>query len=127
MGFFKDMIRNKTLPGMWAFFFHRISGIIIAVYLFFHILVTSTAAWKKEYFDELMALFRTPVNHFFEWLLFIAVVYHMLNGLRITFADLFGYTNMNRPFIIVFTIIFIAIILGSLIAFLPLFFGFGGH
>ncbi len=74
--------------GAVAFFMHRLSGAVIALYGVTHVLVMSTALRGEEGFDRLMNTFQQPWVLALEMLLIAVVLFHMLNGVRILLFDL---------------------------------------
>ncbi len=75
--------------GMWAWLLFRVSGVILAFYLFLHILVISTGRWTDagQTLDSLMKAFDHPVMVLLDLVLVVAVLYHALNGVRIILMD----------------------------------------
>jgi len=74
---------------MWAWALHRLSGLALIFYLTLHIWVTHhLAVGRGEGFDALMRLFSHPLFKLGEIGLLGVVLYHALNGLRITLIDL---------------------------------------
>ena len=76
--------------GMWAWLLFRISGVILALYLFLHIVVISTGRWTAagKTLNSLMKTFDNPVLVVLDLALVVAVLYHALNGVRIILLDL---------------------------------------
>ena len=74
---------------------HRLTGLAILLYLVLHIIVVGQRAWGENAWKSIMAVVDQPVFHFLEYLLFIAVFYHMLNGLRLFFVE-YGFL-VGRP------------------------------
>lgn len=74
--------------GMWAWLLFRVSGLILAGYLFVHIVVISQGRAGADALDDLMEFFHNPIMVFFELMLVAAVLYHALNGVRILLMDL---------------------------------------
>ena len=83
----KIMMVYRRHSGSWAWIFHRISGIALTVYLFVHIYALSTLSKGRTAFTEEMDMFREPIFMVLEFLLFLPVIYHSLNGLRIVLID----------------------------------------
>src|SRR5215203_2066334 len=67
------LFRYRGREGMVAWGFHRISGVAIWLFLVLHVLD--------------IYLVGAPPGIVLEWLLGAAVLYHALNGLRITIID----------------------------------------
>ncbi len=75
--------------GMWAWILFRISGLVLAAYLFVHIWVISQGrAVGADRLDSLFEFFDKPFLVFLDSVLVAAVLYHALNGVRIILMDL---------------------------------------
>ena len=83
----KENISYKKDSGSWAWIYHRISGIALIGYLFLHIYSLSTLTEGKAVFETKMQSFLSPPFLAMEWLLFIFVLFHSLNGVRIVLVD----------------------------------------
>ena len=73
----------------WAHLAHRVSGVAIFAFLVLHLLDVSLYALSPARFDEVHALYGTPVMRVFECGLLLALLFHALNGLRLVAVDLF--------------------------------------
>jgi succinate dehydrogenase / fumarate reductase cytochrome b subunit len=71
---------------------HRITGLLLVLYLWFHLITLSALRIPGEY-DAKMALFSSPLVVFFEWLLAIPVVFHAVNGGRLMLFEIYGYRD----------------------------------
>ncbi len=78
----------KRHSGSWAWILHRLTGISLTAWLFLHIWALTSIAHGRAAFEQEMVMFRKPVFAVLEWLLFIPVIYHSLNGFRIVLVDL---------------------------------------
>ena len=79
----------------WAFILswsHRIAGLILVVYVWFHLITLSALSTPGDY-DAKMAWFSSPVIVFFEWLLAIPVIFHAANGGRLMLFEIYGYRD----------------------------------
>jgi succinate dehydrogenase / fumarate reductase cytochrome b subunit len=75
--------------GMWAWLFHRVSGLVLALYLFAHIWVISRgAAGGADAFDSMFETLESPLFIVLDLALLAAVVYHAFNGIRVILFDL---------------------------------------
>lgn len=81
--------RGWLYIGSWV---HRISGIFLVIYLFFHV-VTLSSLTNPEKFVEKMQFFSQLIPGYLEWFLAIPVIYHSLNGGRLILYELFGLRN----------------------------------
>jgi succinate dehydrogenase / fumarate reductase cytochrome b subunit len=82
---------NGTLyrgrEGMWTWVAHRISGVLIFLFLFAHVLDTALVRVSPESYNEVMQAYKNPVVGLAEAGLVAAVIFHALNGLRIIAVD----------------------------------------
>ncbi len=72
----------------YAYILHRLSGLAILLYLMMHIYVTSFRVHGKDAWEGIMSKVGAPIFHFGEYLLFVAVAYHAMNGIRLIFQEL---------------------------------------
>ena len=72
----------------YAYSLHRLTGIVLILYLPLHLYITSVRLQGEAAWENLMARFDTPLMHLLEFLLFGAFLFHGLNGLRLFFAEL---------------------------------------
>ena len=79
--------RNLGAPFLisWA---HRLSGILLVIFIGFHIFTLSFLAAPDAYADK-MKIYRLPVLAFLEWALAIPVIFHALNGGRLILYESF--------------------------------------
>ena len=79
----------------WPFviaWMHRISGILMVLYIGIHIYTLSFLASPDAY-DAKMKLFSSFPFSFLEWLLAVPVIFHAFNGGRLILYELFGIRN----------------------------------
>lgn len=89
--------------GQYAWVLHRASGIGILFFLLIHILDISLIGLGKELYDASVAFYAQPAILPMEVLLVGAVVYHLLNGVRVMTIDFIsdGYRWERTSFVIV--------------------------
>jgi len=80
---------ERAAANRWAHLTHRVSGVAIFAFLVLHLLDVSLYALSPARFDEVHALYGTPVMRVFECGLLAALLFHALNGLRLVAVDLF--------------------------------------
>lgn len=86
------LVGRKVTSSGWPYILawaHRVTGLLLSVYLIFHILTLSSLSSPAAY-EQKMALFRTPFFMFLEWSLAIPVIFHALNGGRLLAYELLG-------------------------------------
>jgi succinate dehydrogenase / fumarate reductase cytochrome b subunit len=75
--------------GQWSWIFHRITGVAVILFLFVHIVDTALVGWGPEAYDKVVQAYHNPIVHLLELGLVLAVLYHSLNGVKITLIDFF--------------------------------------
>lgn len=71
----------------------RMTGIGLALYLFLHIWSVGQVQRGGETFNATMRGYNSPLWWACEYLLLLAVLYHMFNGLRLIAADFLNLTE----------------------------------
>jgi len=69
----------------WA---HRLSGVLLVIFMGFHIFTLSFLATPGAYADK-MKIYQMPFLEFLEWALAIPVIFHALNGGRLILYESF--------------------------------------
>ncbi|MBI5181633.1 MAG: hypothetical protein HZA06_01840 [Nitrospirae bacterium] len=111
MNYLRDFMLNRH-TGQTAFGLHRISGIILTIYLLMHILLHSTALiFGKDAYNRLAKLMDNPLAHLFELFIIITAALHLLNGTRLILLDMFPLTRFQKQlfFIVIFLAAFVGI------------------
>jgi len=106
-----DICRNKYF-GMYAFWIHRITGVIITMFLFSHIWTLSAVFRGKDAYDYAISKFDTKLGYVLQYLLLLTIAVHLLNGIRIIVIDFWGFTRDQKQIagICLFVLFLIAII-----------------
>ena len=79
------LYRGKV--GMWSWVLHRITGVAIFFFLLVHVLDTALVRVSPAAYNVVIATYKTPLIGLAELGLVAAILYHGLNGLRITLID----------------------------------------
>lgn len=79
----------------WMYTIHRVTGVILVVYLYMHIYVTSIRLWGGPAWTNLMTTFENPINYTGEIIVIASLAIHGANGIRLILAEL-GYT-IGKP------------------------------
>jgi succinate dehydrogenase / fumarate reductase cytochrome b subunit len=115
------VVRYRVSWAQLAWFGHRLSGLGVLLYLFMHIVETSTVLLGPDVYNTTLGFFRNPVIRAGEILLMAALVYHSLNGLKIILIDFVpAATAWYRPLtygVVIATVV--AMVPMSLIMFAP--------
>ena len=100
--------RGKS--GMWTFILHRVTGLAILGFLLLHIVGISLHGVSVAAYDTVEALYKNFFFRVSEVGLLFALLFHALNGLRITLVDFFpALTARHKPLMIVQGVVFVAL------------------
>lgn len=89
-----DFFRYRGGTGMAAWGLHRLTGLGVLFFLFAHVIDTSLIGWAPEAYNAAIALYRGMFFRIGEILLFAAVVFHSMNGLRIVVIDFWPHCTV---------------------------------
>jgi succinate dehydrogenase / fumarate reductase cytochrome b subunit len=93
-----DMFGYRVSWAQLAWFGHRASGLGVLLFLFLHIVETSTVLLGPDVYDFTQGFYRNLPAKLGEVVLMAALVYHALNGLRVIAMDFWpGLTILYRP------------------------------
>ncbi len=85
--------------GLIAFALNRISGLALVLYLVLHLIVLSTLTRGEPAWEGFLRLAHTPLFFLFDMALFAAILYHGLNGVRVSLIGLgFGGRQQKSLF-----------------------------
>ncbi len=79
------LYRGKT--GMWSWVLHRITGVAIFFFLLVHTLDTALVRMSPADYDKVIATYKGAIIGFAELGLVAAILFHALNGIRVTLID----------------------------------------
>lgn len=85
---FTGYLRYRGREGHYAFLMHRLTGLGTLLFLIIHILDTATVYFFPSLYEHAIALYRSTPFMLGEIGLLFAVIYHGVNGLRISVLDL---------------------------------------
>ncbi|BDD87170.1 succinate dehydrogenase, hydrophobic membrane anchor protein [Desulfofustis limnaeus] len=110
-------IKGWPYIASWA---HRLSGLLLYLYLFFHVFTLSSLQ-DPERFDSKMQTFGVFFPPFLEWLLAVPVIFHALNGGRLLLYEVYG-TRRDRTILR-----WVLLVSGCYLALLGVFMFIGGQ
>ena len=115
------LFRYRGGEGLLAWAFHRISGIAIWAFIILHVVDIYLVGGNPEAYDDILAIYASPIGRVGEVLLGAALLYHALNGLRILIIDLWpAMTKYHRALWYASWVIFVAVFIpGALIILMP--------
>jgi fumarate reductase subunit D len=83
--------RARGHPGFWAFAVHRVSGIVLALFLPVHFFTLSQALGRPASLDRFLAWTREPGVKLAETLLVLALAAHLAGGVRLLLIEFVGW------------------------------------
>ncbi|MCS6964601.1 succinate dehydrogenase, cytochrome b556 subunit [Thermoflexus sp.] len=91
-------LRGRREGGL-AFLLMRLTGIGLVIYLFIHLYVLRLLAQGPEAWDAFIAMAKSPLFLALDGLLILGILYHALNGVRVTLLGLgIGVPHQARLF-----------------------------
>jgi succinate dehydrogenase / fumarate reductase cytochrome b subunit len=98
--------------GQWSWILHRLTGIGVLLFLLAHIMDTLLLGWGPEVYDKVIGIYSHPFFRINEVVLFAAVLYHSINGVRIIIVDFWpGATQYHKPLFYIGSALFIGTML----------------
>jgi succinate dehydrogenase / fumarate reductase, cytochrome b subunit len=82
--------------GQWSWLLHRLTGVGVLLFLVIHILDTALVMLGPELYNKVISIYRMPLFAVGEILLFAAVLFHALNGLRIVVIDFWPSATLHH-------------------------------
>ena len=90
---------RKRRVGSWAFALNRLTGLGLTLYLIIHLVVLSTLARGEEGWNQFVRLARSPSFLMLDVILIIGILFHGLNGIRVTLVGMgIGIQSQQRLF-----------------------------
>lgn len=82
-----SVFRYRGGIGQWAWAVNRVAGLGVLLFLALHIVDIFVAGFGPSLFDELLFIYKGPVIRILDIFLVFGLLYHGLNGLRLTLMD----------------------------------------
>lgn len=73
--------------GMWSWVGHRVTGVVIFLFLLVHVLDTSLVRVSPGAYDAVIGTYKNPLMAIGELGLVAAIMFHAFNGLRLVLVD----------------------------------------
>ncbi len=84
-GTFAD--RYRSTVGMLAWILHRLSGLVLTVYVLYHVYYLRAAQQSVQSFNQVLQGSQTPFWRFINLLILLALLFHTFNGIRLLAFD----------------------------------------
>jgi succinate dehydrogenase / fumarate reductase cytochrome b subunit len=100
---------------MFSWWFHRISGLGILLFLLLHIVDITLLGFGPKVYNDAISIFSTPYVRIATLFLIAAVFYHAYNGVRIILVDFWpaGGTKYQKP-------LFYTVLAATILSWVPL-------
>ena len=90
------MIRShRNHPGYWAFLLHRLSGVVLALFLPAHFLVLGLAL-DEAALDAAIAWTDRPLVKFGEWGIVVLLAAHLTGGARLLALEFLPWSDAQK-------------------------------
>lgn len=98
------MYRGQS--GQWSWFFHRVTGLAILLFLLVHIVDITLIGFGPTIYNDAIGIFSLWPIRLVSLALIGAVLYHAFNGIRIILIDFWaaGYKYQSQMFYIVLAV-----------------------
>lgn len=87
-GFFAWLSGGRRGVEAYLYLMHRVTGLALLLFLCAHVFVTGARLLGEEVWQQLMRVTGSPIVQFLEYLVFVAFVFHALNGVRLILIEL---------------------------------------
>ena len=82
--------------GSWAFALNRLTGLGLTLYLFLHLGVLSILLQGDSAWNDFVTLVKSPLFLILDVILLFGLIFHGLNGIRVTLVGLGFITEKQR-------------------------------
>jgi fumarate reductase subunit D len=83
-------------PGYWAFLVHRVSGVLLSVFLPVHFFALGSALNGAAAFDAFLAWTQMPLVKFAEWGIVLLLAAHLTGGLRLLALEFLPWRDWHK-------------------------------
>jgi fumarate reductase subunit D len=91
--------RAHRHPAWWAFLVHRVSGLLLAVFLPLHFWVLSRALQGQAALEQVLRFTDQPVFKIGEWVLVVLLSLHMMGGVRLLLIEFGPWSGPRKNWI----------------------------
>jgi len=98
-------VRTREHPGYWAFVVHRISGILLVLFLPFHFWALGQALTGAARLDEFLHWTAHPLAKVAEWGLVVLLAAHFTGGVRLLVLEFLPWREWQRALLATATVV----------------------
>lgn len=91
--------RARNHPAYWAFLVHRVSGLLLGLFLPLHFWALGQAIRGEEALDGFLRFADQPLFKIAEWGLVVLLALHMTGGVRLLLIELGPWTGLRKNWI----------------------------
>lgn len=122
-----SVLRYRGGIGQWAWAVNRAAGLGILLFLALHIVDIFIVGFGPALFDDLLFLYKGPIVRLLDVFLMFGLLYHGINGLRLTLMDFRPLTARRHIQLFYFQIaLFLLVFVPGSLAMLNEFYGLAG-
>ena len=92
----KSDFRARNHPAYWAFLVHRLSGLLLALFLPFHFWVLGQALRDEAQLDGFLRWTEQPLVKFAETVLVLLLAAHFAGGLRLLMLEFLAWRDWHK-------------------------------
>lgn len=93
--------RARRHPAYWAFWLHRVSGLLLALFLPLHFWALGQALHGAAALQGFLRFADQPLVHFAEWGLVSLLALHMTGGVRLLLIEFGSWSGLRKDWIAV--------------------------
>ena len=97
----KNDFRARNYPAYWAFVVHRVSGLLLAVFLPFHFWALGQALRGAEALDGFLRWSEQPLVKFAEIGLVLLLAAHLTGGVRLLMLEFLAWRDWQQSLLAV--------------------------
>ena len=86
-------------PAWWAFWVHRVSGLLLALFLPLHFLALGQALQGAAALDAFVHFTDRPIFKFAEWGLVVLLALHLMGGVRLLLIEFGSASGLRKNWI----------------------------
>jgi fumarate reductase subunit D len=89
-------VRSRDHPAYWAFLVHRISGILLTLFLPVHFFALGQALGGEAQFDSYLHWTQNPLVKFTEFGIVFLLAAHMAGGVRLLMLEFLAWRDWHQ-------------------------------
>jgi fumarate reductase subunit D len=89
-------VRSRNHPAYWAFVVHRVSGVLLVLFLPVHFFALGQALHGEAHFDSYLLWTESPLVKFAEFAIVFLLAAHMAGGMRLLMLEFLAWRDWNQ-------------------------------